>query len=159
MTQPGQPDPSRGPAPQPPPVPPQPRPEPVLEGEVLPPLQDSPPPMSQPYAAPQPAPAPQPGPKPQPGPVPPAEAPFSDNLAVAVAMFLLFPPFALPATIDARRARIAYRAGQLGVAQDNAKESRRWTRAAVVAGPICWALVVCCGIGRWLLRAIGLPVP
>jgi hypothetical protein len=159
MTQPGQPDPSPGPAPQHRPVPPQARPEPVLEGEVLPPLPDSAAPTSQPYATPQPAPPPRPGPAPQPGTASPADAPFSDNLGVAVTMFLLFPPFALPATIDARRARIAYRAGQLGVAQDNAKESRRWTRAALVAGPICWALVVCCGIGRWILRGLGLPVP
>ncbi|BCJ37734.1 hypothetical protein Athai_52370 [Actinocatenispora thailandica] len=71
-------------------------------------------------------------------------------------MFLLFPPFALPATIDARRARIAYRAGQVGLAQDNANESRRWTRAGFVAGPICWVLAACCGLGGWILHGVGL---
>lgn len=185
MTQPGQPDPPHGPAPQPAAPPPQSRPEPVLEGEILPPLRDQAaaqgPPAGQPYreaAAPpptsvprQPTGAPPTGPPPgwapptgaSPAGAPPAgqplaEEPFRDNLGVAVAMFLLFPPFALPATIDARRARIAYRAGQLGVAQDNAKESRRWTRAGFVAGPICWGLVVCCGVGSWLLRSIGVPI-
>lgn len=96
----------------------------------------------------------------QPGqPDPPAPVPTrtsGDNLVPAVVMFALFPPFALPATIDARRARLAYRAGELGVAADAAHESRRWTRAALVAGLIAWGLLLCCGGGGLALRAIGL---
>lgn len=68
-------------------------------------------------------------------------------------MFVLFPPFALPATIDAQRARVAYRAGDRATADDAANESRRWSKIALVAGIVSWALLVCCGgIGLFLRR-------
>lgn len=117
------------------------------------------PPAQQPAPA---APTPPGTPAHQPGaPVPPQAAAgpvdgFASNLATSVVMFVLFPPFALPATIDAYRARVAYQAGDRVAADDAANESRRWSRIALIAGIVSWALLVCCGGVGLVLRKFGL---
>lgn len=157
------------PAPEPAPQPtappsgggPSPEPE-VLIGEVLPPGTPLP---HQP--GPQPGPPHPTGPTMQPGTGGQTSSPgsarpnraddeFVSNLGASAAMFLLFPPFALPATIDALRARAAYRQGDRALADDNAAESRRWARAAVLFGLIGWAILVCCGGSGFVLHSCGL---
>ncbi len=80
---------------------------------------------------------------------------FRSNLGASIAMFLLFPPFALPATINARRATHAHQAGDAAMAEDAATESRRWSRIALSFGLVAWALLVCCGGGGLVLRGCG----
>ncbi len=81
-----------------------------------------------------------------------AAAGFRSNLGPSIAMFLLFPPFALPAAINARRATYAHQAGDGTAADDAATESRRWSRTALSFGLAAWALLVCCGGGGLVLR-------
>jgi hypothetical protein len=151
-----QPPPPRADPPQPPPV--------VLEGEILPPAPQAeaqsgprqPPRYRQEPYYPPPEPeyvAPQAGPATGQAFV---EEEFTSNLGTSIAMFALFPAFAVPATINARRAALAHRYGADELAEDNAAESRKWTRLAMIFGFISWTFLICCGGGSLVLRGCGL---
>lgn len=108
-----------------------------------------------------PAPASSPANPPSPA-TPPSDEPlvvveedFSTNLPTAIAMFALFPPFALPATIDAYRARAAWHHQAHELAEENAAESRKWSRLALIFGIVSWTLLICCGAITWVLNWLG----
>lgn len=147
------------------PQPPQPEPsrvEPpvVLEGELLPPAEPGSGPRSKPRQAPRYRQEPyyppdSEGAGPQPEQAAFVEEEFTSNLGRSIAMFAMFPPFAVPATINARRAALAYQHGAAELAEDNATESRRWCRLAMIFGVMSWLLLICCGGGSLVLRGCG----
>jgi hypothetical protein len=132
----------------------------VLEGEILPPAAPHAEPRQPPryhqepyYPPPEPEyAAPRAGPGPGQAFV---EEEFTSNLGASLATFVLFPPFAVPATINARRAALAYQHGAAELAEDNAAESRKWSRLAMIFGFVSWLFLICCGGGSLLLRSCG----
>lgn len=130
----------------------------VLEGELLPPAEPGPrgeprqPPRyrQEPYYPPE-----QDQPAPEPEQAGFVEEEFTSNMGKAIAMFALFPPFAVPATINARRAALAHQYGAAELAEDNATESRKWSRLAMIFGIISWLFLICCGGGDLLLGGCG----
>jgi Interferon-induced transmembrane protein len=73
---------------------------------------------------------------------------FKDNMGMSIGMIFLFWPTAIPAIMNASKAKAAYQAGDYAGAEAAAQESRKWSKISLIIGLIWYGLNVlaCCGI-------------
>lgn len=72
---------------------------------------------------------------------------FKDNMGMSIGMIFLFWPTAIPAIMNASKAKAAYQAGDYAGAEAAATESRKWSKISLIVGLI-W-------IGVWVIGCCG----
>lgn len=79
---------------------------------------------------------------------------FKDNMGMSIGMIFLFWPTAIPAIMNASKAKAAYQAGDYAGAEAAATESRKWSKISLIVG-IClyalWLILCCAGFGMGML--------
>lgn len=78
---------------------------------------------------------------------------FKDNMGMSIGMIFLFWPTAIPAIMNASRARAAYQAGDYAGAQAAVEQSKKFSKISLIVGCIIWGLFVVCCIGDIILGA------
>jgi interferon-induced transmembrane protein len=77
----------------------------------------------------------------------PAQPPqqIDNNMTMSIVSIFLFWPLAIPALINASKVNGLAAAGDYAGAQAAAKESKRWSKLALIVGLVLWGIsLVCC---------------
>jgi interferon-induced transmembrane protein len=78
---------------------------------------------------------------------------FKDNMGMSIGMIFLFWPTAIPAIMNASRAKASYQAGDYAGAQAAVEQSKKFSKISLIVGCCLWGLSVVCCIAEVIIGA------